>query len=76
VAKYVAVYSHRHGMDLLHFSSQVPLEELDADKVARRLKVDWEPDREEYMDFFAVDDLDFPDIDKKPRKKKEDRSNG
>jgi hypothetical protein len=54
----------------------VPLGELDADEVARRLKVDWEPDEDEAMDFFAVDDLDFPDIDKKPRKKKEGRSNG
>jgi len=61
--KYIAIYTHRYGADLLSFVSSLKLEELDEYKVAEALDLDWEPAREEYIDFFEYDELDFPDID-------------
>jgi len=63
VSKYVATYSHRHGVDLISFRSRKPIEELDADEVAKALKLDWEPDRDEYLSFFYANGIDFPVID-------------
>ena len=61
--KCLAVYSHRHGIDVLSFTTAKDLGDLDPDEVAKKLEVDWEPEREEYMDFLAAGDLRFPDID-------------
>jgi hypothetical protein len=64
--KYVATYSHRHGVDLINFRSSKKIDDLDPTEVAKALGIEWEPEREERMEFFdATDDLGFPDIDPK-----------
>jgi len=64
--KYVATYGHRHGVDLLNFTSAKKIVDLDPAEVAKALDLTWEPEREEVMDFYDVaDDLPFPDIDAK-----------
>ena len=68
--RYVAIYTHDYGFDFLHFSSNKPIGELKANEVAKKLDVNWEPERGEDMEFFEISSLDFPNIDSKPNPKR------
>jgi len=65
--KYLALYSHRHGVDLISFSSNKTIDNLNEDEIADALQIEWEPEREEHMDFFYFSKagFPFPDIDGK-----------
>ena len=62
--KYVAIYKHRHGADILSFRTTTPFNELDPEKICKALNLEFEPDRGEYMDLYHASDLSFEDIDK------------
>lgn len=51
------IHTHRFGVDTYPFIGGYDLE---IDQVARRLQVDYEADREEYLNI--SEEMDFPDI--------------
>lgn len=60
----LAVHAHRHGFDVLSFTTKKALDDLTPEEVAEALHTNWEPERGEAMDFYVVGELPFPNIDK------------
>jgi len=61
--KVLAIYHHRHGQDIISFTTSKNIGDLTSEEVAKAIGLDWEPERDEWMEFQVASVHKFPDID-------------
>lgn len=58
---YVAVHHHRHGISVFPFQSA--LESFDEMDIAKALAIDYEPEKEEFIEISQCDFSNIPEVE-------------